>query len=91
MNRMFGHLDGLLVNFDAILVFSKSAEAHKQHLQQLLDLLKAEKSGWESKVSQVLVGQVESACTEGSGAGFSRCEDKAVSQVIMTPAQLGGK
>lgn len=43
MNRIFNHLDFALAYLDNILVFSKDAEQHAHHLQQVLELLRAEK------------------------------------------------
>lgn len=43
MNRIFSHLDFVLVYLDDILVFSKDAEQHALHLRQVLELLRAEK------------------------------------------------
>ena len=43
MNRIFSHLDFVLVYLDDILVFSRNAEQHAEHLKQVLQLLKTEK------------------------------------------------
>ena len=42
MNRIFGHLDFVLVYLDDILVFSKDEKQHAQHLRQVLKLLDSE-------------------------------------------------
>lgn len=42
MNRIFGHLDFVLVYLDDIIVFSKDEKQHAQHLRQVLKLLESE-------------------------------------------------
>ena len=42
MNRIFGHLDFVLVHLDDILVFSKDEKQHAQHLRQMLKPLEPE-------------------------------------------------
>ena len=42
MNRIFSHLDFVLVYLDAILIFSEDAEQHGHHLEQVLELLVTE-------------------------------------------------
>ncbi len=42
MNRIFGHLDFVLVHLNLILVFSKDEKQHAQHLRQVLKLLEPE-------------------------------------------------
>ena len=43
MNRIFEHLDFIIVYLDDILIFSKSLEEHKQHVKIVLDILRKEK------------------------------------------------
>ena len=43
MNRIFGHLPFVLVYMDDILVFSKSELEHRDHLTQVLEILRSEK------------------------------------------------
>ena len=43
MNRIFSHLDFVLEHLDDILVSSRSAEQHAEHLKQVLQLLRTEK------------------------------------------------
>ena len=42
MNRIFGHLEFVLVYLDDIPVFSKDEKQHAQHLRQVLKLLESE-------------------------------------------------
>lgn len=42
MNRIFGHLDFVLVYLDNVLAFSKDEKQHAQHLRQVLKLLESE-------------------------------------------------
>ena len=39
MNELFGHLDFVFIYIDDILIFSKSAVEHMQHLQEVLRIL----------------------------------------------------
>lgn len=43
MNKIFGHLDYVLVYLDDILVISKNPEEHAEHLQTVLQLLRTNK------------------------------------------------
>ena len=43
MNKIFGHLDYVLVYLDDILVISKKPEEHAEHLQTVLQLLRTNK------------------------------------------------
>ena len=43
MNRLLGHLSYVIVYLDDILIFSRSAEEHEQHVREVLSILRREK------------------------------------------------